>query len=170
MDIQRLLDYTDNCRRQLHEILAAHPEALDTPFETIGAYKTLHQLVAHCIGAEKRWTEQRLYGLPSSNRYEDHASETLTGLFADWEHIRAKTRAVIDASRSAASAPQLHHEVAFSLPQWGYTDTLTVEEILFHIFNHQIFHLGQISLVLQKNGIDPPNFDYVFLHCPPDED
>ena len=77
---------------------------------------------------------------------------------------------MIDASHSAASAPQLHHEIAFSLPHLGYTEMLTVEEILFHIFNHQVFHLGQISLILQQKGIDPPYFDYILLHRAPEDE
>ena len=169
MDIRRVLTYTDNCRRTLQATLAAHPEAVDAPLETIGEYKSIHALVAHCVGAEQRWTEQRLHGQAGSARYESCAAETLTGLFRDWEHIRAKTRAVVEAGRDTTQAPRLHQEVVFSLPQWKHTDILTVEEMLFHVFNHQIYHLGQISMALQQQGIDPPNFDYVFLHQDPDE-
>ena len=164
-----MLTYTDNCRRLLQATLAAHPAAFDTQFETSGEYKSVHALIAHCIGSEQRWTEQRLHGQPGSARYEDCAAETLTGLFTDWDRIRAKTRAVIDAGHDTSNAPQMHHEIAFSLSQWEHTDMLTVEEILFTVFDHQIFHLGQISLILQQQGVDPPNFDYPFLHTADDE-
>ena len=124
MDIRQMLTYSDNCRRQLQEVVAAEPEAFSKPLETVGEYKTVHALIAHCIGAEQRWTEQRIHGQPGSARYEDCAAETITGLFSDWERIRAKTRALIDADRDANHPPQLHRDIAFTLPRWGYSDTL----------------------------------------------
>ncbi len=170
MDIRRLLTYSDNCRRLLQDTIAAHPEAFDAPIDTIGEYKSVHALIAHCIGAEQRWTEQRIHGQLGSARYEDRAAETLTGLFADWGHVRAKTRAVIDADRDAANVPRLHHDVALTETRGGRADVLTVEECLFHVFNHQTFHLGQISMALQQQDIDPPDLDYVDLHRDPEQD
>lgn len=164
MDIRKLLSYTDNCRRLLQTTLAAHPDALNVPFETLSNFKSIHQLLAHCVGAEQRWVEQRLQNCESSARYETVAADTLDGLFRDWDNIRAKTRGVLDNIESPDNPMQLHQEIAYSLPQWGRTDILTVEEILFHVFNHQVYHLGQISMVLQQQGIDPPNFDYCLLH------
>ncbi len=161
MDIRSLLAYSDNSRDLLRETLAAHPEALNTPIETISAYKSIGQLVAHMIGAEQRWTIQRLYAEPRPLRYEETPADTLDGLFADWDTIRARTRAFVEA----ASEPALQQRIAFSLPNWNnYEETLTAEQILFHIFNHQNFHTAQISMALQQGGIDAPNFDYIFLH------
>jgi len=55
MDIRRPLGYAENARRLLRETLAAHPETLDHPWETAAAYGTIGQLVAHLVGAERRW-------------------------------------------------------------------------------------------------------------------
>ena len=170
MDIRRLLDYTDNCRRLLRTTLEDQTDAFEQPIPTTGQYRTVRELVAHCVGAEQRWTEQRLLGLLGTARYEDHAAQTLPALFADWELVRAKTRGFLDDCLDAGHASRLHQEIAFSLPQWGHTDVLTVEEMLFHVFNHQTYHLGQISMALQQMGVDPPNFDYVLLHRAADEE
>ena len=159
MDIRRQVAYTENARRRLRETLAAHPEALDQPFETRAAYTTIGELVAHLIGAEQRWTQGRLYSEPRLPRYEDGAAGTLDGLFADWDAIRARTLAF--AARADAAA--LSRVITTDLPQWGETVTLTLEEVLLHLCNHQTWHLGQVSMALQRQGIDPPNFDYVFL-------
>ncbi len=159
MDIQRLLAYAENARRLLRETLAAHPQTLDQPFETMAQHKSIAQLVAHLIGAERRWTLGRLYGEAAPPRYEDGAAQTLEGLFDDWATIRARTLAFA----ACADAADLARVITTELPQWGETLTLTVEEVLLHICNHQAWHLGQISMALQRLGVDPPNFDYVFL-------
>ena len=35
--------------------------------------------------------------------------------------------------------------------------------LVTHLFNHQTYHLGQISMTLQRYGIDPPNFDALLV-------
>jgi len=161
MDIRLLLAYADNARRLLHETLNAHPDALTREFDTLSQYNSIPKQVAHLVGAEQRWTVQRLYDEPRPPRYEDAPGETLEGLFADWDAIRARTRAFVEAADAAA----LGRVITYTLPNWGnYTDQLTAEDILFHICNHQTYHLSQISMFLQMQQIDPPNFDYVLLH------
>ncbi len=159
MDIRRQLAYDENARRLMRETLAAHSEALDQLFETTAAHKTVGQLVAHLVGAERRWTLGRLYGEAAPPRYEDAAAQTLDGLFADWDAVRARTLEF--AARADAEA--LNRVITTHLPQWGVGVRVTAEEVLFHICNHQTWHGGQISMALQRQSIDPPNFDYVFL-------
>ena len=151
--------YTENARLLLRETLEAHPKAFDHPFQTSGAYHSIGQLVAHLIGAERRWTIGRLYSEGRPPRYEDQAAETLAGLFADWDAIRARTQAFV----SSADADTLARIIPVEMPQWSQAVQLTLEEIVFHVCNHQTWHVGQISMALQQMGIDPPNFDYVLL-------
>jgi len=157
MDIRRQVAYAENARRLLRETLAAHPRTLDQPFETTAQHKTIGQLVAHLIGAERRWTLARLYGEARPPRYEEAAAETLDGLFADWDAIRARTLAF--AAR--ADATEMGRVITAEMP--GMTMQMTAEEVLLHLCNHQTWHLGQISMALQRLGVDPPNFDYVLL-------
>ena len=159
MDIQRQLAYTESARLLLRETLEAHPEAFAHPFQTGGAYHTIGQLVAHLVGAEQRWTLGRLYGEPRPPRYEDQTAATQEGVFADWDAIRARTQAFV----SAADAETLARVIETELAQWNATAQLTLEEVVFHVCNHQTWHVGQISMALQQVGLDPPNFDYVFL-------
>nr|CAA9253393.1 hypothetical protein AVDCRST_MAG63-2035 [uncultured Armatimonadetes bacterium] len=163
MDVRRQLAYADKARLLLRETLEANPEAFERRFETTGPYHTIRELVAHLVGAEQRWTIGRLYGEPRPPRYEDAAAQTLAGLFTDWEDIRARTRAF--ASR--ADADTLARVIRFEMPPGGQTVSLTLEEVLFNICNHQSWHLGQISMALQQMGTDPPNFDYVLLRPAP---
>ena len=143
----------------LHETLDTHPEAVSQPFETSAHYKTVGQLVAHLIAAEQRVTLGWLYTEPRPPRYEEQSAETLEGLFADWDTIRARTLAFAESADSAA----LGRVITTEIPPMGRTLQLTAEEVLLHLCNHQTWHLGQISMALQGMGIDPPNFDYVLL-------
>jgi uncharacterized damage-inducible protein DinB len=163
MDVLKQLAYTDNARLLLRQTLEAHPQTFDRRFETTGQYHTIRELVAHLIGAEQRWTIGRLYGQPRPPRYEDAAAQTLAGLFTDWETIRARTWAFV----CQADADTLARVIEFEMPPGGETVSLTLEEVLFHVCNHQSWHLGQISMAWQQMGMDPPNFDYVLLRPAP---
>ncbi len=157
MNIRHQVAYTENARRLLRETLVAYPDTLDQPFETTAQHKTIGQLVAHLVSAERRLTLGWLYGEARPPRYEDGAAGTLDGLFTDWDAIRARTLAF--AARADAAA--LSRVITTALP--GTTIQVTAEEVLLHICNHQTWHLGQVSMALQRLGVDPPNFDYVLL-------
>jgi uncharacterized damage-inducible protein DinB len=160
MTIKQQLEYADNTRRLLHSILRENAAVFATPIETLGAHKSFRALVTHIAGAEERWVVGRLGGTAIAVRFEDRAPADGDGVFHDWEGIRAKTHAHI----SALDKSGLGGLVPVKLPQWGFDGKMTVEQILFQVFNHQTFHLGQVSMALQQLGIDPPFFDYVLLH------
>jgi uncharacterized damage-inducible protein DinB len=159
MDIRTLFDYSENARRLLRETLLAQPEAFDRPFETLADYASIRQLVAHIIGAEVRWITQRIGG-QAVVRYEERVAESVEGVFADWDGIRATTRAFVDAQDAAG----LSRSLPITLGEWR--GNLTVEQILFHLINHETHHRAQISMALQQMQIDPPNFDFVLLLAP----
>jgi uncharacterized damage-inducible protein DinB len=159
MNIRQHLAYAEHSRELLHETLTAHAEVFDRTFETIAEYKTIRQLVAHIMAAEERWIEIRLQNHELPVHYEARAADTVDKVFADWETIRSKTRVYF----ASIGEYGLQNTIALDLPRWNYKGVLTVEEVFFHMFNHQIFHIGQISMALQHFQIDPPNFDYVFL-------
>ena len=163
MDIGDLLDYSDNCRQLLRQTLAAHPNAFGAPFETLSAYKSVRQIVAHCIGAEERWIEMRIGGRALPAFYEARAAETVEGLWADWDAVRAGTRDFYERLETDS----LKFRIAVHLPHRDFRAHLSLEQILFHILNHESHRRGQIIMALQRMGIDPPDFGYVFLCAPP---
>jgi uncharacterized damage-inducible protein DinB len=97
---------------------------------------------------------------PPPSRYEERAPADLETLLAHAGALRARTRAVAGALTPSESAV----EVTVAL---GRADVppmrLTVEEMLFQVLHHEHWHRAQISLLLQRAGIDPPFFDYVLL-------
>lgn len=156
MDIRNLFRYSDNCRRSLKETLVAHPEAFDRPFETLSDYSSIRRLLAHSAAAEERWIEMRIRG-KEIVRYEDRAADTVEGLFSDWDKIRANTLEFL----AGPEAKDLNRTLNLELG--GHPLRLTIEQILFHIVNHEVHHRAQISMALQHMKIDPPYFDYCFL-------
>jgi uncharacterized damage-inducible protein DinB len=158
MDVRSLFAYSDNCRTLLKETLLAHPDVLDRPFHTLSKFASVRMLLAHSMAAEERWIEMRVRGRHVTP-YEDRASDSLEGLFADWDRIRANTREFLAGPEAEDLSRKVQVEVG------GYPPlTLTIEQILFHIANHEVHHRAQISMALQQMGIDPPNFDYCLLH------
>ncbi|MGO8670210.1 MAG: DinB family protein [Capsulimonadaceae bacterium] len=148
--------YSENCIRQLGPILADHPDLFDTDFDTLSDFKSIRELCAHMIGAERRWVA-RLLGEASPARYEDSAPLTVAEIMADWTAVRAKTLQFVSAVDEAGSK----RSIPIVIPAGEFD--LTVDEIVFHIVNHQTYHLGQVIMTLQKNHVDPPNFDFVLL-------
>ena len=156
MDMQGIGYYSENARKLLLGALASHAELLDRTFATTSEFDSISRLIAHCIGAEERWVS-RIEGCPlPSSRYEDRAASDLAGLIVDWGNLRTRTLTALQTREGTRS-------MEVQLIRWEWQGEMTVEEILFHIFSHELFHRAQISMVLQQNGVDPPNFDYPFL-------
>lgn len=159
MTLRALFAYSDNCRRVLKETLAANPEAFDRLFEQpLVEFKTIREVLAHTIGAEERWIVMRIGGrvVPW---YGERAPDSLEELFADWERNRANTYRFMDS----LSDPDYNRIHKVKLAN-GWEGELSVEQILFHVLNHETHHRAQVSMALQQMGIDPPDFDFVFLH------
>jgi uncharacterized damage-inducible protein DinB len=158
VDIREQFRYSDRCRALLQEVLEANPDTFAREFATLSKWNSLQMLMAHCMGAEERWIENRIRGkyLPY---VETAPPASLNAAFARWQQIRANTLAFMDG----LEGEDWQRNIRVDLPQWSHTTQITVEQILFHIVNHENFHRGQMSMLLQHFGVDPPNFDYCLL-------
>jgi uncharacterized damage-inducible protein DinB len=158
MNLKMIAEYSGLARQKLYEILSAHDEVFDRLFQTLSNYTTIRELLVHSIGAEERWVS-RLEGQPLPSRYEARAPATLAEIWQDWAQLRTRTLALVENLDPEGLRQTLH----VVLPQWGQETDYTYEEILLHVFLHEIHHRAQISMLLQHFGIDPPNFDFVLL-------
>ena len=158
VDIREQFRYSDRCRAVLQEVLEANPDAFAREFVTLSNWNSLQMLMAHCMGAESRWIENRIRGknLPY---VETAPPADPNAAFTRWQQIRANTYAFMDALQG----DEWQRVIDVDLTQWSRTMQITVEQILFHIVNHENFHRGQMSMLLQHFGVDPPLFDYCFL-------
>jgi len=130
--------------------------AWDTPFETTSKWNSVRMLLAHCNGAEERWINRRLQDLPLPVIYEERAAPDWEGLYADHRTIRAATYAYLAARTDA--------ELASEQELMRFEDKpVSLADVLFHIFNHENYHRGQVITALQRLGVDPPNFDYCIV-------
>jgi uncharacterized damage-inducible protein DinB len=163
MHIRNLYAYSDNCRAVLREILIPHSDVFRTEFRTLSGFCSVHRLAAHIVGAEERWIEWRLQGREVIS-YEERAAQSVQDMFDDWQRVRDRTYAFIETLDEEAYGRVVHLRLGGPASGWEWEGDLTVEQILFHIVNHETHHRAQISMALQQMGIDPPNFDFVFHH------
>ena len=158
-DFRRLFRYSDNCWTLLGETLMTHPHASEiwnTPFETTSQWNTVRLLLVHSIGAEERLVAMRLQNQGLSAPYEERAALDWADLYRDYQSVRGATYAYLDSLTDAAVEDETEACRIAGVP-------LTRADALFHILNHENYHRGQAVMALQRLGVDPPNFDYVFL-------
>jgi uncharacterized damage-inducible protein DinB len=158
MELITIAGYSTNAHEHLFEFVIGHPETWSEPLESISQHRTIRALLSHCLGAEQRWIA-RIKDAPQPERYESACPVSVVNIHKDFRRQRDETLAIINAADRA----EMERRIDVSIPQINWADTLTVEEILFHIFNHESYHRAQVSMLLQHQAIDPPNFDYTFL-------
>ncbi|HEX5323245.1 MAG TPA: DinB family protein [Capsulimonadaceae bacterium] len=156
MELKTFAAYSTSAQTRLYKFLLDKPEACASTFETIASFKSIHDLLAHMIGAEESWCA-RILGEELPPRYEGRAPESVAAIYADWRAQRKITESILEG----AGAAELSRSLAVTLRVIDAQLQLTVEQILFQIFNHENFHRAQCSLLLQMQGIDPPLFDFV---------
>ena len=156
-DFDTLFAYSDACREQLRIVLRKHEELFTKPFATTSKYNSIQKLLAHCVGAEERWLLRRIKGESLPVIYEERVSDTLEGLFTDAQTIRQ----AINNFRGELTENDYRRVISISLPQRETPLDLSLSDIFFHIINHENYHRGQVITLLQQNGVEPPDFDYV---------
>jgi uncharacterized damage-inducible protein DinB len=161
MELKTFASYSTSAQSRLYEFLLDKPEACAKPFETIATFKSIHDLLAHMIGAEEAWCA-RILGNELPPRYEQRAPESVSAIYADWQAQRQITQSIVDNADTA----ELSRSVPVTLQTINAQMVLTVELMLFQIFNHENYHRGQCSMLLQTQGIDPPPFDFVLEFMP----
>jgi len=150
-----MLGYADWTRDRLRSTLEANVDVWEREIDTMSNYKTIRILTAHMAAAEERW-QMRILGQPRPDPgYEDRAGQSIADVFAGWDGFRERTHDLL-ATATVDDLAVVHHIV---FP--NFEMDRTVEQMLFQVFNHQTYHLGQISMALQRWGIDPPNFDAI---------
>jgi uncharacterized damage-inducible protein DinB len=158
MELITIAHYSTDAQELLFEFVIARPETWTESLETISQHRTIRTLLAHCVGAEMRWLA-RIQGKAQPERYESAAPADVNQIHADWREQRDVTLSIIQS----ADQVELNREIAVSIPAQNYSDNLTIDEIVFHILNHENYHRGQCSMLLQHLAVDPPNFDYTFF-------
>lgn len=159
MEVKKLLAYADWSKDLLRSTVEKYPDVWNRKFETTSNFKSIYALTAHIAAAEER-LQMRIFGQPRPEPgFEDRCGESIAEVFAGWDDFRSTTHQFVSTA-TAEDLAALHH---LSFPQAGLDVHRSVEDLLFHVFNHQTYHIGQISTTLQRWGIEPPNFDFLLM-------
>lgn len=159
MTYETQLGYSTNCWKQLEEILPQTPDLIHREYVTTSPFKSIFDVLLHIVGAEARWEARLRLGThdPKMQSFEKDFKGDLPELFAVQKKVRGMTVHQL-------SVINLDDVVPVVLANWNVELNMTKGEIVWHITNHERFHLGQVVMALQMFGEDPPNFDLPFLH------
>lgn len=105
------------------------------------------------LGTEDFWVHNLAYGAAVAHPVpQDDADAILT----ECRRVREQT----DARLAAATPEELERVVAVPAFDDGWTPPCppTVHWVFHHVFEHELYHIGQISLLLRQQGLAPLPF------------
>jgi uncharacterized damage-inducible protein DinB len=158
MDIQEIVTTGTRAQELLYSVAKEHQEICVRQIETISAFKSISQLLAHGIGAEQRW-QARLTRTIQEHNYESDTVTDISQLHRDWQDVRLKTERIVDTGGPALLA----EVIDVVIPARNIRMTMTGEQMIYNVMSHEAYHRAQCSYLLQIHGIDPPNFDYFLM-------
>jgi len=158
MDLKDYFEATWEARgRLLTAADALSPEEWTREFPF--SFKSVRNLFAHVIEVEGSWVgeniEKGAWKYPDDDEIARRYA-TLGMARARGDEVASMTRRVI-----AAYAPARLKELRRGTLMDGTETTFTVEQILTHVFTHELRHQGQLQVMLRLLGKTPPNADWI---------
>jgi len=123
------------------------------------SWRSMQRLFAHIIEVERSWMLEDIRG----KKYASEGEEETKRRYATPAKARAQGRDVAESTRSVIAeyaAPAKMRETREVNGADGTRIHLTVEQILTHVFTHELRHQGQLQVVLRLLGKKPPNADW----------
>ena len=158
MDIHDYFAATWNARGKLLDACAGlTPEEWTREFPF--SWKSIRNLFAHIIEVEDSWmienVEQREWK-PLSDSERERLYATASSARTRGQEVAGRTRATL-----ASHVPRTLAEVRQGPDADGNPASFTVEQILTHVFTHELRHQGQIQAMLRLLGKRAPNADWI---------
>ena len=124
------------------------------------SYPTLHTFFAHIIEVELSWMTEDILGRKYVGGFADGGKRhywTPAKARARGRAVAAVTRRVLRDYRGRRLQEKRR------VPRFGRKghDWLTIEQILTHVYTHELRHQGQIQSVLRHLKRKPPNIDWI---------
>jgi uncharacterized damage-inducible protein DinB len=167
MDTLRFYGYLVRARRDLWATLEQAPEeVLGEPRIPGKRFHCIKDLLVHIAAVEDSWLSEdilRVKGLwesvPAIVAGQDgphYAAMPLVDILAYWRAVEAGTQAYLARLTPSELARRvtLHDDESV---------ILTVEDILWHVLQHEVRHTAQIALLLRQAGLTPPQLDLLFF-------
>jgi len=123
------------------------------------SWRSLQRLFAHIIEVERSWiVEDILRG-----KYAWAGDSEIERLYATPEAARVRGQEVAEQTRGtlAEFVPTRLQESRQGKDVHGSIVDFTVEQILTHVFTHELRHQGQLQAMLRLLGKEPPNADWI---------
>ena len=121
-------------------------------------FGSIHGVWNHLLLTDKVWMS-RMGGAP-------FAAQTLADeLFEDWDELkieREATDAAIEAHFAALALEKLEENLNWTGMSVPHSFSLPLRLVLTHFFNHQTHHRGQLSALMEQNGLDCGVTDFPF--------
>lgn len=156
--LQTLCRYNRWMNEKLYAVCATMPDELRK--ENKGAFfGSMHGTLNHLLLADRIWLG-RFTGEPFKARSLD---EELYSDFAMLRQQRAKTDAAIAAWLDALSEEELAAPFTYVMMTNPQQITQPLWQAALHLFNHQTYHRGQITTLMEQTGYDSGVTDLLWM-------
>jgi len=145
---ERMLDACDT--------LSAEEWTREFPF----SWKSTRNLVAHVIEVEDSWIREDV----ERGAWTSPSEEEVARRYATPTLARARGRAVAENTWRvlAAFVPARLQETREAPDRDGNPEKFTVEQILTHVYTHELRHQGQLQAMIRLLGRNKaPNLDWI---------
>ena len=164
MNVREYYAYLSASRAQLWDFLRAlPPEDLDRDvIESGDRFHSVKDLLLHISDVEDHWIHAvaRGDGVGVAQRYPHDwvrpqaGQYPLTWIIDYGREIGALTQEYLGSDPDLSRRVRLVHDDPGS-------DTVTIEQLLWHVMTHEVRHVAQITLLVRQQGHTPPWLDYL---------
>lgn len=119
-----------------------------------GDHMPIGETIWHMADCEQWWLQKVCRGRPEFMVKKPDLGSS-EALIAVYESVRLLTEGYLDGLSDKDLETQID-EVMFELP--GLDEKGTVQWAIYHVFEHESYHAGQISLLMRLQGLKPPEF------------
>jgi len=161
MNVREYYAYLSAAREQLQNFLRALPAAdLDRPLLGGDRFRNIKDLLLHVTDVEDHWVHGIALGGGVGSAYphdwvQPRAEQYDLGwIIAYGQEVSHKTRALLESEPDLARPVKLVQDDPAS-------DTVTLDQLLWHVMTHEVRHTAQIALLVRQLGHTPPWLDYL---------
>lgn len=166
MDIPGFYAYLIRARRYLWHVVGETPEAVLAKDVIPGQrFHSIKDLLLHTPVVEDSWLHYQiledqpyLETVPVIAEAQEgplYATMPLSDVLDYWRTVESNTQTYLSTLTPAELARSVQDD----------DDVLSVEDILWHVMQHEVRHTAQIALLLRQAGVTPPPLDLRF-HLP----
>ena len=152
--VRELLDYNYWARdRQLEACARPSEEQFVRPLGN--SFSSLRDTLVHLLDVEWIWLE-RWQGRVVRSLMPADEFTALAAIAERWQQVEREMRAYL----GAITDERLRQPLTY-VNMRGKTTTYPLGRTIYHLFNHQTYHRGQVTTLLRQLGAVPVSVDFV---------